>query len=286
MAGVTVNLNWTANATSPLYDGNYPNGDRPAGGGPALTDPARRFTLNRSFDGTSGVQTSLESNGFSEADGDSTYTNEITPFAGTTCGKLLLDVSNDAPDFKQDVQSFGWWGGYFNFPNDLNNGDELFVKYYYYMPTGYVAGVSDWIKDFRIHVTDSVGGNRWYLDWQWGGSSRRFLIEGTLPEIVETFGDYATTPQVRDAWYEVRIHVIYGTGTNGSVKYWLNDTLIHSLSGIETMSVSTDKSDNIKVHTTWNGTYPGANQSTYIDSVLITSDRDVAVATGDDWGLA
>ncbi|MES9944512.1 MAG: immunoglobulin-like domain-containing protein [Candidatus Thiodiazotropha sp.] len=247
-----------------------------------LTPDSRLWAVNMDFEGAQG-DVVAGPNGFTVLQSDTTYeSSEVLPYAGSTAAKMLLDVSD------QSAQSYGRWGGGVEFYNSTYNGqtltnlfegDEIFIKFQYYVPSSYDLAVDAWIKWFRISTYQADESNRGRLDFQWGDDQLRFYYEGLDPQTPTEF-DFSLP---RDQWFEVRVHIVLGSD-EGINKWWINDTLILDETK-PTLGADTDQVGQFLMHTTWNGTYPESSQSTYLDDLLITSNREEAVATGDDWDL-
>lgn len=250
--------------------------NHPVSVGGALTAEARRWDLVLDFNGgTQGQQTSE----FTSLSGDTTYeTSAVTPYEGNACARVLLDVDDPV---KVAAQSYGDWGGKVDLPVPLQAGDELFIKFYCYIPSANVIGVTDgikWIRFTCFELGSDENGTR--LDWYYGGGNQlSFRFEDANNDVEF---DY-TLP--RDQWFEFRSKVFLHP-TQGSMHWWINDSLIELRENITTSRAEfTDTVVDFLLHTTFNGTYPAVDEVEYYDSFLITSDRATAIATGDDWGL-
>lgn len=99
------------------YNSKYPNGDKPNG----CTDPSRIFTVKKDFNGSLGLKTSRNMNGFDGLDKNVIYTDEHK-FSGKSSGKMFF--------YKESPQ----WGGSIHGEKQLEEGDEIFISFKVFYP--------------------------------------------------------------------------------------------------------------------------------------------------------
>lgn len=261
--------------------------DGPTGSG--VTDPARRFSLSRTFNGTPGVITRTEADGFSEADGRTVYSSEQA-FSDTTSGKMTLLTSDD--EANGGGGGFGQWGGIINWPNELLKGDEIFIRFRMFYPAGfnhYTVGGGSHVKFTRIKTLTAGGANAGLIDIYWHSQNN---AEGTTYKFIKEqvdkwvyFGDSANFPFVSGQWVTFNIHYILSdVPGEGLVRVWRDGSLMVNANEA-TLTNATDRALDWYLFTYWNGAVP-QNQSCYVDDVVITSDRDqttVDPVSGFNW---
>ena len=261
---------------------------RAAAGG-ALTDPARMFTIVRTFEGTDGLQADGV-DGFDGDEGQSTYTTEQV-FSGTTSGRCFLRATDSDG-------GFGNWGGRFDFPNKLYEGDELFIRWRMYYPAGFkhyadqTTSRYDRIKFMRVKSVQADGSNAGLLDLYWDrkdSGAQYFAIKEGIASADgggwASVGSKLDFPYLFDQWITYNVHYIASAdGTAGISRFWRNGEFITELARA-TLARSTDTLDWIYLFTYWNGDVPQA-QHCYTDDWVITSDRNETVidpVTGFPW---
>ena len=243
------------------------------------TDEARRFTINRTFEGTPGEQTQSESDGFDGTAGRSFYSNEQA-YSGTTSGKMTIKTTDS--ESQGGSGGFGRWGGIVNFPNKLYKGDELFLRFRMYYPSGfnhYTSGGGDHIKFFRIRSMHADNSNAGYIDVYWdnktSSTTLKFIKEGVNKWYnVSNSTDY---PHLFDQWITYNVHYILDNDpTKGRVRIWQNNDLLIDQS-LSTLLNPEDWAKDFYLFTYWNGEVP-QNQSCYVDDIKLTSDSRETVS--------
>lgn len=242
--------------------------------GEGLTAIARRFALNRTFNGTPGVKTSLESNGFDDVDGNSRYSSEQA-YEGATSGKMTLLLSDN--EASGGSGGFGRWGGIIYFPTELQAGDEFFMRFRMYYPSGfdhYTSGGGGHVKFIRFRTEDASGNNAGYIDVYWdfeSASTTYKYIKEFSPNQWSYFGPKASYPHVFNNWVTYNVHVILSNSAQtGRFRMWRDGELMTNLS-VVTLSGATHVCTRFHLFTYWNGQVP-QEQSCYVDDVVITSD--------------
>ncbi len=204
--------------------------------------------------------------GFTGAFSKTIYSN-----AQVHSGSQSAEVGIDA-----GVTGFGQWGGSFNFPSALYEGDEIWFRTYLYFPHGFPFSTdSGFLKTMRIHTVSSNGDNEGYHD---------ILIRDSGDHIVvgsEITGDwYANNPDWKlnggptttGQWHALEHYVKFSSVSGeGITRVWQNGVLIKEDTITKTLGSSTSQSDFIYLFTYWNGGAP-ATVKAYVDDVIITSE--------------
>jgi hypothetical protein len=249
----------------------------------ALTALARRFTIRRGFEGTVGVKTSLESDGFGGDDGNSLYSSEQAA-TGLTSGKMTIRLSNSDG-------GFGGWGGVIGLPQKLQQGDELFLRFRQFYQPGfnfYTTGGGGHVKFLRVRTETPAGANKGYADvyWQSAGQATTYkFIKEFSPNLWQYFGSTTTHPHITGQWVTYNVSILWHSDpAQGRYRVWRDGDLLADLS-VTTLSDAADVATAFYLFTYWNGTVP-QEQSCYIDDLVITSDRAETVVnagTGYNW---
>ena len=253
----------------------------------ALTAVERRFTDIRNFEGTDGLKAS-GADAFDGDQGQSTFTTEQV-YSGTTAGRCFLRATDNHG-------GFGNWGGRFDFPNKLLQGDEIFIRWRMYYPAGFKHySMQDTpenrgtrIKFMRIKSKTESGANAGLLDFYWdrkSASQQYMAIKEISPNHWKGVGTKVDFPNLFDQWITYNVHYIASAvGEEGRGRFWRNGELMNDIQ-MQTLSSSTDTLDWIYLFTYWNGDVPQA-QHCYTDDWKITSDRNETVidpVTGFPW---
>jgi hypothetical protein len=252
-----------------------------------LTDPSRRFTFARTFEGTVGQQT-YNGDGFDGAAGRTLFSNEQV-FQGTTSGKCQLLVSDS--EGLGGGGGFGNWGGQIDFPQNLQEGDELFIRFRMYYPAGfnhYTSGAGGRVKFFRVKTVQANNSNAGLLDLYWenntGTTTYKQIKEGS-PGSWNDVGPTGNFPHLFDQWVTYNTHYIMSADPAvGLARYWRNGALMRSFN-TQTLGAVDHTAPWFYLFTYWNGTVP-QNQHCFVDDLVITSDRSQTVVdpvTGYPW---
>jgi len=250
-----------------------------------LTATERRYTYTRNFEGTPGVRTSEASDGFDGSAGRSFFSSTQAK-SGTTSGELNLKVSDSN-------SGFGMWGGIFQMPNALAQGDEVFAKFSMYYPDGFIhdtTGGGGAVKFFRIYSSDGSGANAGYLDIYWRGSNSshlyHFIKEGSgIVGPAKAFAPTATHSYLTGQWVTFNVYYyLHSDESQGVVRVWRDGELLLDVN-TKTLNGPEHITSSAYLFTYWNGTVP-QDQTCYTDEWTITSDRNQAEidpATGLYW---
>ena len=182
------------------------------------------------------------------------------------------------------IQGDTKWGGYNMHPELLKEGDEIWMRYYLYFPTGFDFTCSQCIgiKTMRIHTRSAGGGdgtNEGYID---------VLIDdedglNIFNEVAgQAFADYwfaktgKTVPSVgtiitTGQWYAIEQYVKFSsTPGKGIYRVWQDGILVFEDKANITMASGTSESDLNFIFGFWNGDAP-KTQSAYFDDFVIAS---------------
>jgi len=251
----------------------------------ALTALERRFTSIRNFEGTVGLK-ATGADAFDGDQGQSTFTTEQV-YSGTTAGRCFLRATDHHG-------GFGNWGGRFDFPNKLLQGDELFIRWRMYYPAGFkhyadqATTPGDRIKFMRVKSVTASGGNAGLLDLYWDRKNdlvQYKTIKEISPNQWKNVSTKAEFPHLFDQWVTYNVHYIASAVEGeGRGRFWRNGELMNDIQ-MQTLSSATDTLDWIYLFSYWNGDVPQA-QHCYTDDWKITSDRNETVidpVTGFPW---
>lgn len=247
-----------------------------------FTSQAHAWVINSDFEsGTPGVE-AQDSDGFFDAHTGSKYTSERA-HTGSQSAKMTIIEGSDG---------WGDWGGEFNYRDTpAKHGQEIWYRVWLYYP-------SDWVfssgpKNLRIHVQQNSGANVGYLDIFFladrikmqneiasriefvnnpcsGGGINEFLCNngGDGSDRVIPYNMNAK----RGQWMAVEIYTkLHATPGQAVFRAWIDGEMIWEDTKSRTMINTSDESDLIFMHTTWNNGAP-TTQSDYIDDVIITTD--------------
>jgi hypothetical protein len=194
-------------------------------------------------------------------------------------------------------QGFGRWGGAWNFPEQLGQGDEVRWRVRVFYPAGWTfAAGGEGMKFMRIHVRSSGGANEGYHSTLIKGGSTGGLINVNT-EVDTTFWDNNPiwpendpnsprglgTPAARDQWitYEMQIK-FHSEANQGIYRVWQDGILIFEDLLTPTLRSASSTSDFVYFYTYWNGLVnpddgSTATQTCYVDDVVITSSVPAAI---------
>lgn len=164
---------------------------------------------------------------------------------------------------------------------NLGEGDELWVRGYYFFPDGWDWGsvkAAEKRKILRFRVD-----GRGYLSviavWEGGSHAQVESSSEIEPDYAHWTGSYFT--QNSGKWYSVEQYVKFSTSSSVAVhRIWLDGVLVsehapdHNPHG--TLESAADVVSSILFFTYWNGG-KRTSQSAYIDDVVITTDKPAQV---------
>jgi hypothetical protein len=236
------------------------------------------WTVNAGFEGGV-VGTKAQSpnpDAFHDAAGDSRYVDSPV-LTGSQAGSVSIG---------QGQTAFGTWGGGFNFPSDLGEGDSIWFRVNAYYPEGWdfsTPGAVEGMKFMRIHSAAANGNNEGYHSTLISGGATGGLINASTEVEGTAFftnnGPYPYTKArrlgtdiARDQWgtYEMQIALSSVPG-EGAYRIWQDGNLIFEDLATATLRSSTSVVDFIYLYTYWNSGAP-RTQTSYLDDIVITSD--------------
>jgi hypothetical protein len=240
----------------------------------AFSAQAPAWTVKRGFeDGAPGVKAQTPDS-FNGTAGRSSFTsNQAIVLNGNLSGTVTVN---------QGETGFGQWGGSFNFPTALKEGQEIWFRVYVMYPTGWdfsCGGCTQGMKFMRIHTASSGGSNEGYMDTLINGDTTGGKImvgnEALGPIFFSNNGGgtkYRGTAIIRDKWYAYEQYLKWSSVPGqGIYRVWQDGNLIFEDLKTATLRSSTSKSDFIYLYTYWNNGAP-QTQTSYVDEVVITSD--------------
>lgn len=233
-----------------------------------LATPVESWTVSFDFEsGTDGEFCGLESGG-------SSIISSVQSYGGTKSCQFSIG---------EGKTGFGQWGGGITYPENLNRGDELWLRLNTYFPDGFdynSYGEGLRLKFLRFHTASANGANEGYNDWYITGAHPgdstpfKWIYEGE-----QRWVDVGNnTDKIRRrAWetYEMYVrfdNVSVADGGMATIRLWKNGRLIADINNRKTLSASTTISDYTYIFTYWNGGSP-KTQSMYVDNIILTSDR-------------
>ncbi|MCF6226990.1 MAG: hypothetical protein L3J22_11915 [Xanthomonadales bacterium] len=106
---------------------------------------AQGWTLDFDFDnGEPGEQVTE----FSDASGHTYYDTSVV-YAGTNSAQMNI---------QQGAEGFGFWGGRKQFPSELGEGDELWIRLRTFFPTDFNFNTNlAFLKFLRVHIREDDG---------------------------------------------------------------------------------------------------------------------------------
>ena len=173
--------------------------------------------------------------------------------------------------------SDGWteWGGVWNFPTFLYQGDEIWYRMWVYLQPGWNWGGGS--KGTRIHTRSSSGANEGYIDTY--GYNDRFRVGSELNTkmFFENNGSKESLPSLpTGSWECVELYVKFNaTPGQGIYRIWRNGVLAFEDTQTYTLRQSTSHSNLFFLFGYFNSNWGGSpqTQSLWIDDVVITNQR-------------
>jgi MYXO-CTERM domain-containing protein len=238
---------------------------------------ASAWTLTADFEGgTIGAKAqSPNPDAFHGTAGDSKYVGSPVN-TGSQAGSVTAQAGQTG---------FGKWGGSFDFPTDLKQGDEVWFRVYVHYPAGWsfnCGGCTQGMKFMRIHTASPSGSNEGYQDILIKGGATGGLIEASCYEVngseCHTNNNNGAllhglgTAVPRDKWQAFEQYVKWSSVPGqGIFRFWQDGKLIFEDLKTATLRTANSKSDFIYMYTYWNNGAP-KTQTSYVDSVVITTD--------------
>lgn len=225
------------------------------------------WTIQADFeDGPIGTTAESLTDGFHTAAGHSKYT-----------GTPALSGSNSASVTATEGKTgFGVWGGGFNFPKLLHEGDQIWYRVNVYFPNGWdfsCGGCTEGMKFMRIHTKSSTGANEGYhssLINDEGNGGLIFLNSEVNPGF--NYPRRKGNPVQSDQWHTYEMYIKFSSvASEGIFRFWQDGELISETLNYATMKDSTSVSNNAYLYAWWNNGAP-KTQTSYVDDIVITSE--------------
>ncbi len=254
-----------------------------------LSGNASAFIITADFEkgAVGSVAQKPNEDGFDNTAQDSRYVDSPA-LSGNQAGSVTV---------RQGENGFGRWGGAFQFPYPLSQGDSVWFRVNVYYPSGwdFDCRCSQGMKFMRIHTAAPSGSNtnQGYhstlikggttgglitVDSEVNGASFRDNNRGPGP------GDNRQglgSPAPRNKWitYEMMIRFHSQPG-QGIYRVWQDGELIFEDTKTATLRDANSISDFVYLYTYWNNGAP-KTQTSYVDDIVIT---DVVPAKRDAQG--
>lgn len=192
---------------------------------------------------------------------------------------------------KKGENGFGKWGGAFNFPSTLKQGDSVWFRVNVYYPNGWsfdCGGCTLGMKFMRVHAGEG------YQTILINGGTSGGKISVTSEINANEFEKNNAGPDwrndqrrnlgfdaPREQWitYEMQIK-FHSVAGQGIYRVWQNGSLIFEDLKTATLATPTSTSKFVYLYTYWNNGAP-KTQTSYVDDITITN---VTPATKDNKG--
>jgi hypothetical protein len=179
---------------------------------------------------------------------------------------------------------FTFTGGY-TLSQYITQGGELWVRAYYYFPSGFdFSSASEGYHKKILRFRDNDGGAHCkdilaFCDsspysWDNCNGTGNGEITASIEEIDWVMDQTGQFFSERGTWVCYEQYVKADSGGNGIHRIWKNGVLIYSRSGVTTIA-SGGSIKEVLVFSAWNGGSP-QNQSAYVDSIVITNETPSA----------
>lgn len=216
-------------------------------------------------DGTLGEEAQGNSTSFSDAFSNTKYSN-VQVRSGSQSAEVGIDAGETG---------FGQWGGSFNFPSVLREGDEIWFRTYLYFPDGFPFTTdSGRLKTMRIHTASSSGDNEGYIGLLISDTGNYISVGSEVTnEWYRNNRDWREKggPTATGQWQALEQYIKFSSVPGEAVtRVWQNGVLIMEDTITNTLHSATSVSDFIYLFTYWNGGAP-ASVKAYVDDVIITS---------------
>jgi hypothetical protein len=220
--------------------------------------PVHAWTKSRDFEGTVGEKAQGPS-GFDNAGTATIYSSEAAN-SGTGSAKMSWTAG---------INGFGVCTGEHYYATNLREGDELWVRGYYYFKAPWDWTTPTYIKIMRIHVATSSGSNIGYQSLLSDGGGQ---IVGNTEVADRNY--YTNHGYDLDRWQSLEMYVMFSSSA-GIFRAWKDGILILEDKSSKTLSSSSDYADFSYFMSYWNGGCP-QNQVMYMDDVVMTTDTPSA----------
>ena len=215
--------------------------------------PAAAWTKSRDFEGGLIGQEAQGSMGFDDAGGLTLYSNEVVN-SGQRSAKFIWN--------KGDTGFVNCRGEHY-YVSEVGEGQELWIRAYYYFKSPWSWTAAPFNKIMRIHVRNTAYLS--VLSDAWG------QIVGNSEVVDRNY--YSGRTFDTDRWQSIEMYVKI-SGSQGILRVWKDGVLI-----IEDKTSATTRNGNNAIFSYfmsyWNGGCP-ENQVMYMDDVVMTTDMPSA----------
>jgi len=235
------------------------------------TQAASAWTLARNFNqGTAGSVAKSNVDGFS-----GTCAGAFYSYVNVSEGPLAAELNVEGGS-----TGYGYWGGTFTLPENIQKGGELWFRVKTYMPIGFnydSTSEGNRLKFIRFHTMSPTSSNEGYDDWYINprGSKTPFswIFEGE-----QKWSDFGGAEDVIQLgqWevYEMYVYfddVAVDNGGKARVRLWKNGKLLKDITDRKTLVRTTSYVDRVHLFTYWNGGAP-QTQKMWVDDIVLTTD--------------
>lgn len=282
---VTTSLaGWFKQGTSKFYDSDYLHASR-------TVPNAEGWTIDANFDsGTLGVAADKRYTGL-----DDGFHGGASKDGGTT-GSLYSSFSpaNGSQSVRCTIlagtDGFGRWGGVFNCPTDVVEGETIWYRAKIYIPDGTSISTTSpqGLKFLRLHMTNPDGSSRSHLSTllQGAGVTPSQEATGPAPTVADDFAaescPYNAVTDSRDCyylgddtttgvWHDYEMACkLSSTDGQGMFRIWHDGTLVFENVVTRTTPYSNTVVNYAYLFSHWNGTV-GVDTTIYADSLKLTT---------------
>ena len=235
-----------------------------------FSSPLYAWVINADFeDRAVGTQAKSATDGFHDTAGDSKYAD--TP--------ALSGSQSASVHIKSGETAFGKWGGAFNFPQNLVEGQEIWYRINVFYPAGWsfnCKGCTEGVKMMRIHTMSASGANEGYhsshLNDEGNGNGALIFLNSEINHSSFNYGASRRigNPVQYGQWHTYEMYIKF-SASNGIYRFWQDGELIFEQTNYTTLMSPTSVSDRIYLYSYWNNGAP-QTQTSYVDDIVITSE--------------
>jgi hypothetical protein len=225
----------------------------------ALPGPAFAWDITANFEQGILGQEAQGISGFDDAFSQTLYSNE----------RVNTGAKSAKVSWLQGSDGWGQSGGLFNYPAELGEGDELWVRGYFYFQSPWSWTSSPVVKVLRgVRIKNSSGVHIGYLS-VFSDTNGQITLSNEVGDYQQGTGVYFD----RDRWQSIEMYVKLSAMTP-IFRIWKDGVLIFEDTTHRTLNSSfpSDKADFAYVFTYWNGGVP-QNQVSYVDDFVFTTTR-------------
>lgn len=219
----------------------------------ALSAQAFAWVINADFEAGQVGSRAQGTSGFTFAGTQTTFSSDRA-FSGTKSAKIVWSPGSDG------------WGishGEFSHPQALKNGEEIWIRGYYYFASPW-SWNGTFNKVLRLHVFNSGGANEGYHSIITNGSGD-ILASNEPADLLPDSGLNLD----KDRWQCLEMYVKFST-SDPIVRMWKDGVLAYENRSNVVMRNSTDYIWRSLVMTHWNNGAP-QSQTQYVDDFQVTN---------------